>query len=70
MRLSESQIEVLGKQYVERLKGAQDHLGEQAPTLAEIQMWMIKNQVESSELLEAMLKTIGPGKKAGKKNLS
>lgn len=69
MRLSESQINVLGKQYIERLKKAQSQLGTESPSLGEIQMWMIKNQVESPELLETVLRTIGPGKKAGKKNL-
>ena len=69
MHLTEEEIEVLEKKHSERLRSAQTQLPEGPMTLSEMQRWMIKNNLESPEMLETLIKKQGKGIGAGKKKM-
>lgn len=69
MHFTEEEIREQGARFEEALRNASKELGSEAPTLSEIQNWMIENHVDRPEVLELILRKMGPGQKAGKKKM-
>lgn len=69
MHLTEEDIARLTEKHSERLRKAQAGLPEGPMTVASIQKWMVKNNLESPELLETIVLKHGTGATAGKKKM-
>lgn len=69
MHFTEEEIRQLQEEFGESLRKGQSGLGPEAPTLAEIQDWMVRNHVEHPRVLEAALHKLGPGHAAGEKKM-
>lgn len=70
MHFTEADIEELGEAFKRSLRNGAGQLGAEAPTLVELQDWMIKNHVDRPDVLELILGKLGHGTKAGEKKMS
>ena len=70
MNLTEEDIAKLGEKFKDSLRHGQAGLGQDAPTISDMQSWMIKHNVEHPEVFKTMLNKLGAGTKAGEKNMS
>ena len=70
MHFTEADIEELGEAFKGSLRKGAGQLGAEAPTLTELQDWMTRNHVDRPDVMELILRKLGPGIKAGEKKMS
>lgn len=70
MHFTQAEIDQLGEVYKQRLKEKGNQLPKTAPSISEMQKWMIANNLESPEVLELLITKVGSGQKAGEKKMS
>ena len=69
MQFTEEEIQQMERRFGDSLRKGQAEFSSSAPTISEMQEWMVRHHVEHPRVLETMLKKLGPGVKAGKKNM-
>jgi len=69
MNFTEEDITKLGESFKKSLRHGQAELGQNAPTISQMQSWMIKHNVEHPEVFKTMVNKLGTGTRAGKKNM-
>jgi hypothetical protein len=67
MNFTEDELNQIANGIKESIRQAQGELASEAPTMSQMQSWMVKHHVEHPEVLQTMIKKLGPGTRVGKK---
>jgi len=69
MNFTEDELNQIANEMKESIRLAQGKLGSKAPSMSQMQSWMVEHHVEHPAVMHTMIKKLGPGARVGKKKM-